>query len=122
MLFLVVGHAQVNPLYHSTAFLDTPRPLSYNLTPPPEVSVKPQIRRWFEESAETKLKFVSEHADRIQQLADRLVETFRKGNKVLLFGNGGRAMDALHIAADFVGRYGRERTTRAAVVRFADWV
>src|SRR5207245_11160408 len=69
---------------------------------------------------ETKLKFVAEHADRIQQLADLLVETFRKGSKVLLFGNGGSAMDASHIAAEFVGRYRRERAPLAAIALSAD--
>ena len=78
------------------------------------------IRRWFEDSAETKLKFVAEHADRIQQLANLLTETFRKGNKVLLFGNGGSAMDASHIAAEFVGRYRRERVPLAAIALSAD--
>jgi D-sedoheptulose 7-phosphate isomerase len=78
------------------------------------------IRRWFEESAEAKLKFVAEHADRIQQLANLLVETFRKGNKVLLFGNGGSAMDASHLAAEFVGRYRRERAPLAAIALSAD--
>ena len=79
-----------------------------------------RIRRWFEDSAETKLKFVAEHADRIRQLADLLAETFRKGNKVLLFGNGGSAMDASHLAAEFVGRYRRERAPLAAVSLSAD--
>src|SRR5712692_1496405 len=79
-----------------------------------------RIRRWFEESAETKLKFVAEHTDRIQQLANLLVETFRKGNKVLLFGNGGSAMDASHLAAEFVGRYRRERAPLAAISLSAD--
>jgi len=82
--------------------------------------VNQQIRRWFEESAETKLKFVAEHADRIQRMADLLVETFRKGNKVLLFGNGGSATDAQHIAAEFVGRYRRERIPLAAIALSAD--
>ena len=79
-----------------------------------------RIRRWFEDSAETKMKFVAEHADRIQQLADLLAETFRKGNKVLLFGNGGSAMDASHLAAEFVGRYRRERAPLAAIALSAD--
>src|SRR3989338_3798827 len=79
-----------------------------------------RIRRWFEDSAETKLKFVAEHADRIRQLADLLAETFRKGNKVLLFGNGGSAMDASHLAAEFVGRYRRERAPLAALSLSAD--
>jgi D-sedoheptulose 7-phosphate isomerase len=79
-----------------------------------------RIRRWFEESAETKLKFVAEHTDRIQKLADLLAETFRKGNKVLLFGNGGSATDASHVAAEFVGRYRRERAPLAAIALSAD--
>ena len=79
-----------------------------------------RIRRWFEDSAETKLKFVAEHADRIQQLADLLAETFRKGDKVLFFGNGGSAMDASHLAAEFVGRYRRERAPLAAMSLSAD--
>ncbi len=79
-----------------------------------------RIRRWFEESAETQLKFVAEYADRIQKLADLLAETFRKGNKVLLFGNGGSATDASHVAAEFVGRYRRERAPLAAIALSAD--
>ena len=79
-----------------------------------------RIRRWFEDSAETKLKFVAEHADRIQLLANLLAETFRKGNKVLFFGNGGSAMDASHLAAEFVGRYRRERAPLAALSLSAD--
>ena len=79
-----------------------------------------RIRRWFEDSAETKLKFVAEHADRIQKLADLLVETFRKGNKVLLFGNGGSATDASHVAAEFMGRYRRERAPLSAIALSAD--
>ncbi|TAL10127.1 MAG: SIS domain-containing protein [Nitrospirae bacterium] len=79
-----------------------------------------RIRRWFEESAETKLKFVAEHADRIQKLADLLAETFRKGGKVLLFGNGGSATDASHLAAEFVGRYRRERAPLAALALSSD--
>lgn len=82
--------------------------------------MKPRIRQWFEESAEAKLKFVAGHAERIQQVADLLVATFRHGGKVLLFGNGGSAMDASHVAAEFVGRYRRERTPLAAVALSAD--
>ena len=79
-----------------------------------------RIRRWFEDSAETKLKFVAEHADRIQKLADLLAETFRKGHKVLLFGNGGSATDASHLATEFVGRYRRERAPLAALSLSSD--
>lgn len=36
-------------------------------------------------------------------------ETIKNGNKILLFGNGGSAADAQHIAAELVGRYKKER-------------
>jgi D-sedoheptulose 7-phosphate isomerase len=43
------------------------------------------------------------------EVAERIIRTFKKGNKVLLFGNGGSAADAQHIAAEFVGRYYLDR-------------
>jgi D-sedoheptulose 7-phosphate isomerase len=39
------------------------------------------------------------------QVADRLIQAFTAGRKVLLFGNGGSAADAQHIAAEFVGKF-----------------
>ena len=44
-----------------------------------------------------------------------IVAAFRQGNKVLLFGNGGSAADAQHIAADFVGRFAFNRAALAAI-------
>jgi D-sedoheptulose 7-phosphate isomerase len=43
------------------------------------------------------------------EVAEIVSEALRKGNKVLLFGNGGSASDAAHIAAELVGRFQRER-------------
>ncbi len=74
----------------------------------------------FNESAEVKLKFVREHADRIVTVAKLIAQAFREGHKVLLFGNGGSATDASHIAAEFVGRYHRNRAPLPAVALGAD--
>jgi len=82
--------------------------------------MRAQIQRWFQDSAETKMQFAAEHADQIQQTAAVLTEMFRRGNKLLLFGNGGSAMDALHMAAEFVGRYRRDRHPLAAIALTAD--
>ena len=41
--------------------------------------------------------------------AQQLVEAYRTGHKAIFFGNGGSAADAQHLAAEFVGRYLRER-------------
>jgi len=45
----------------------------------------------------------------IANVSELLVEAFRQGNKVLLFGNGGSAADAQHIAAELVGRFAFDR-------------
>jgi len=74
----------------------------------------------FEESADVKRAFVREHADRIVQVAQAIGQAFREGRKVLLFGNGGSATDAAHIAAEFVGRYKRERAPFPAIALATD--
>lgn len=45
----------------------------------------------------------------IARATEVLVDAFERGNKVLLFGNGGSAADAQHIAAEFVGRFAFDR-------------
>jgi D-sedoheptulose 7-phosphate isomerase len=45
----------------------------------------------------------------IAKASEILVDTFDRGNKILLFGNGGSASDAQHIAAEFVGRFAFDR-------------
>ncbi len=52
--------------------------------------------------------------------AAAIAESLRDGGKLLLFGNGGSAADAQHVAAEFVGRFQRERAALAAVALTAD--
>src|SRR5271168_3028327 len=47
--------------------------------------------------------------------ADALVSAYRAGHKAIFFGNGGSAADAQHLAAEFVGRYLRERNPLPAL-------
>lgn len=74
----------------------------------------------FAESARVKQQFAREHADRIIQVATAIANAFSNGNKVLLFGNGGSSTDAAHIAAEFVGRYRRERIPLPAIALATD--
>ncbi|BCA55145.1 Phosphoheptose isomerase [Nitrospira sp. KM1] len=74
----------------------------------------------FTESASVKTQFAREQADRILQAAKTISAAFRDGRKVLLFGNGGSATDAAHIAAEFVGRYKRERHPLPAIALATD--
>jgi len=47
-------------------------------------------------------------------------ETIKKGNKILIFGNGGSAADAQHIAAELVGRYKTTRKGLSAIALTTD--
>jgi D-sedoheptulose 7-phosphate isomerase len=82
--------------------------------------MKEQAIRSFEESAEVNRRFVHAHADRIVQAAELIRQALRAGHKLLLFGNGGSATDASHIAAEFVGRYHRDRRPFPAIALGAD--
>ena len=74
----------------------------------------------FDESADVKRRFVRDHAERIVQVAHLIAGAFRDGRKVLLFGNGGSATDASHLAAEFVGRYHRDRKPLPAIALGTD--
>ncbi|HEU5407961.1 MAG TPA: D-sedoheptulose 7-phosphate isomerase [Nitrospira sp.] len=74
----------------------------------------------FADSARVKQQFAHDHADRIVQVATLIANAFHNGNKVLLFGNGGSSTDAAHIAAEFVGRYKRERVPLPAIALATD--
>jgi D-sedoheptulose 7-phosphate isomerase len=51
----------------------------------------------------------------VAKVSSVLVDAFRTGNKVILFGNGGSAADAQHIAAEFVGRFAFDRPALPAL-------
>jgi D-sedoheptulose 7-phosphate isomerase len=53
--------------------------------------------------------------DRLARLADQVIECVRAGGKVILFGNGGSAADATHLAAEFVGRFAFDRDPMPAL-------
>ena len=45
----------------------------------------------------------------LAQVAEKLIEAYEAGKKILVFGNGGSAADAQHIAAELVGKYYMDR-------------
>jgi len=78
------------------------------------------IVRAFEESADVKLSFVKKNLKTIISVVELIVEAFHEGNKVMLFGNGGSAADAQHIAAEFVNRFMIERPPLPAMALTTD--
>ena len=59
-----------------------------------------RVRASLEESVRVKQALIASCATEIARAADAAVATFLRGNKVILFGNGGSASDALHIACE----------------------
>ena len=69
----------------------------------------------FRESARLKLAFLEAHLDLVVRAAEAISGALRAGGKVLLFGNGGSAADAQHIAAELVNRFLMERPALPAI-------
>jgi D-sedoheptulose 7-phosphate isomerase len=78
--------------------------------------MKDKILKAFEESIRVKEKFADEkNIDRILDAANTIANAFIDGKKLILFGNGGSATDASHIAAEFINRFRRERPGLPAI-------
>lgn len=78
------------------------------------------IRKAFADSVAAKRTFLREHAAQVATVADLLVARFSAGSKLLLFGNGGSAADAQHLAAEFVNRFVIERPPLPAIALTTD--
>lgn len=74
-----------------------------------------EIRRQLQESARVKQAFSDELVERILQFAHKSAESLRRNGKIVFFGNGGSAADALHLAAELVVRLREERKGLAAL-------
>jgi D-sedoheptulose 7-phosphate isomerase len=72
-------------------------------------STTDEIRRQLAESAQVKQSFSAELVKRIAEFAERSAAALRAGGKIVFFGNGGSAADALHLSAELVVRLREER-------------
>ncbi|MGB3400977.1 MAG: D-sedoheptulose 7-phosphate isomerase [Candidatus Deferrimicrobiaceae bacterium] len=68
-----------------------------------------------QDSISVKDRFIKNNIDLIERGADILASGIVSGHKILIFGNGGSAADAQHIAAEFVNRFQIERPPLAAL-------
>lgn len=79
-----------------------------------------RIIKAFEESAALKLSFAEKNLKTIVAVVDLIVDAFHEGNKVMIFGNGGSAADAQHIAGEFINRFLIERPPLPALALSTD--
>jgi D-sedoheptulose 7-phosphate isomerase len=78
------------------------------------------VRTRLNEAADCHRRVSHEQSDVIVQAAAVVRRALENGGKVLVFGNGGSAMDAQHFAAELVGRFMRVRRALPAVALTSD--
>ncbi|MFH1985915.1 MAG: D-sedoheptulose 7-phosphate isomerase [Pseudomonadota bacterium] len=82
--------------------------------------MKTIIEATLAESIAVKRQFIADSTSTIISISQRIADAMVSGHKVLLFGNGGSAADAQHIAAEFVNRFAIERPPLAAIALTTD--
>ena len=82
--------------------------------------MKESVARSLKEGAELRLKMAETISTGIAEAAEAIAEAFKAGRKLLLFGNGGSAADAQHIAAEFMNRFLIERPPLPAIALTTD--
>jgi D-sedoheptulose 7-phosphate isomerase len=83
-------------------------------------SMKNILRQSLENSIKAKEEFVSSQEQNLILLVNWLVSCFGNGGKLLIFGNGGSAADAQHLAAEFVNRFIIDRRPLPALALTTD--
>ncbi len=78
------------------------------------------IRKIVDDSLNLKKTFFAQNGERIAAIARILCAALERGNKILLFGNGGSAADAQHIACEWIGRFRCEQPPLPAIALTTD--
>ena len=84
------------------------------------MSLLTRLQEAVAESVSLKQRLAAEQGDAVVAAARMLAGVFKAGGKIFLFGNGGSAADAQHLAAEFVNRFQVERQPLAALALTTD--
>lgn len=82
--------------------------------------MKDHIVKIFRESSHVKEAFLNDNLGKLANVIEAVTNALKSGNKVMIFGNGGSAADAQHIAAEFVNRFIIERPPLPAIALTTD--
>lgn len=82
--------------------------------------MKKAIEDILKESVQVKEAAFGDNRDKIITTVKVMTSAFKKNRKVILFGNGGSAADSQHIAAEFIGRFQKERKALPAIALTTD--
>ena len=78
-------------------------------------SMRREVAKRLEESARIKKAIATSKIGEIERMVEFIITAYKTGGKVVLFGNGGSAADAQHIACELVGRLGVKRQAFPAI-------
>lgn len=80
------------------------------------------VKNILEDSLQIKREFLADQTniDRVSEAAQAIVECYRRGGKVIIFGNGGSAADSQHLAAELVVRFEKERKSLPCIALTAN--
>ena len=79
-----------------------------------------KIAKDIRDNIAVKEAILKEQLPLIEKAAKAILQCIQSGNKLLFFGNGGSASDSQHLAAEFVGRYEKERRSLPAIALTTD--
>ncbi len=85
-----------------------------------EAAMRRKIAERLEESAQVKKVMAKSMVSEIERMANFIITAYKAGGKVVLFGNGGSAADAQHIACELVGRFMLKRQAFPAIALNTD--
>jgi len=78
------------------------------------------VEKIFAESIEVKQETLKKNLPQIVRAAEMIISALKSGHKLFFCGNGGSAADSQHIAAEFVGRFQKERKAWPAIALTTD--
>jgi len=82
--------------------------------------MKKAIENIFKESIQVNEATLKCNTEKIINAVKAVTAALKKKHKIILFGNGGSAADSQHIAAEFIGRFQKERKSLAAIALTTD--
>jgi D-sedoheptulose 7-phosphate isomerase len=77
--------------------------------------MKKRIQELFTEGRNVQAATLEQNLEVMVRAVQEIIKTFKAGGKVILLGNGGSAADCQHVAAEFIGRFQKERLSLPAI-------
>ncbi|MCM8763462.1 MAG: D-sedoheptulose 7-phosphate isomerase [Candidatus Omnitrophica bacterium] len=77
--------------------------------------MRDKIKDTILESIQVKEEIMRTKISEILEITDAVIQSLRKGGKIIFFGNGGSAADSQHLVAELIGRFKKDRTALGAL-------